>query len=179
VKASFTGDIAKLDKWAKRLREVPKAMDELSVQLAEETVHLIRDGFEKSRDPYGKKWADLKLRDGRPLEDRGQLKGSWFRKYSDRKGFLIASADNKKAVWHQYGTGIYGPHKERIKPKNAKAFALPVKGKMARVFGGVMFASSTKGTVARPMLPYKKHLPKRWVRAYQEVAEDFLTEHFR
>jgi phage gpG-like protein len=168
MKASFTGDIAKLDKWAKRLREVPKVMDGLSEQLAEETIDLIKDGFEKSRDPYGKKWAPLKLRDGRPLEDNGGLKGSWFKKYARRDGFKVANGKSYAIIQHA-GSGIYGPKKEPIVPKKAKALRL----------GKYGFAKSVKGTVARPMVPYKKRLPKKWLQAYQEVAEDFLTEHFR
>jgi len=168
MKATFTGDIAKLDKWAKRLRDVPKVMDELSEQLAEETIDLIKDGFDKSRDPYGKKWADLKLRDGRPLEDNGHMKGSWFKKYAHRGGFLVANAKSY-AVIHQTGSGIYGPKKQPIVPKKAKALRL----------GKYGFAKSVKGTVARPMVPYRKRLPKKWLAAYQETAEEFLTEHFR
>ncbi len=172
MKASFKGDTLKLDKWAKRLREVPNALDTLSEQLAEETIGLVREGFENSEDPYGAKWASLKLRDGRPLEDNGHLKSSWFRKYATRKGFAIANA-KKYAIYHQRGTGIHGPSGKRIEPTNAKALRIPIKG------SSPIFARSVKGTVARPMLPHKKRLPKRWTDRYREVAEDVLTELFR
>lgn len=168
MKATFKGDTLKLQKWAQRLREVPKVLAQLSDQLAEEAIELVREGFDDSADPYGKAWKQLKLRDGRPLEDKGGLKASWFKKYATAKGFRIASS-KKVAIIHQTGSGIYGPKGTPIVPIHAKALRL----------GKYGFAKSVKGTPARPMLPYKRRLPKKWIQRFQETAEEVLTELFR
>jgi phage gpG-like protein len=172
VKASLTGDIKALDRWAQRLRAMPKAMDELGVQLAETALELTHQTFEESKDPYGRNWAKLKFRKGKPLRDTGGLKSAWYRKAANRNGFRIANA-KKYAAYHQDGTGIYGATGKRLEPKQANALRIPVRG------GRPIFAKSVAGTVARPMVPNKKRFPKKWIAAFQETADEFLVEHFR
>ncbi len=138
-------------------------------QLAEETIELIREGFQNSRDPYGDAWAPLVLRDGRPLEDTGGLKAAWFRQSVTARGFVVANA-KRYASYHQDGTGLYGPRHQRI---------VPIKAKVLRLGKTGMVASSVRGTPARKMVPERGRLPEAWKRRFVETAQEVLTEIFR
>jgi len=167
---SFTGDFAKLNKWLKKLERAPEVLDLVGKQLAEETIELIRDGFESETDPYGNPWAPLKLRTGRILSDKGGLRSSWHQVSSSRRGFEVASG-KLYAKWHQGGTGIYGPRKQRIVPKRSRA--------LGPINPGGLFFRSVKGTPKRRMVPSRGPLPAAWRRRYVETAQEVLTEYFR
>lgn len=167
----FTGDFAVLDEWIDQLRAAQGSMRVISANLAEETIELIREGFETSTDPYGKPWAALQLRAGRPLEDTGGLKASWHRRFVTDEGFVVQSG-KEYARYHQAGTGIYGPRKQPIVPKQAKALRIP--GPL-----GVMFRASVDGSPPRKMVPDKGELPSKWRDRYVEVAQEVMTELFR
>src|SRR5690606_2875877 len=109
---------------------------ELTKQLAEEAIDLVRDGIAQKRDPYGKRYAPLKLRSGQPLRDTGRMQ-QWYRKSSGAHGFVIASPASY-AIYHQTGTGIHGPKRRPIKPVKAKALRIPAPG-------GAIFRTSVKG----------------------------------
>ncbi len=160
---SLTGDFPKLAAMVNSLASIPGARRTVSLQLAEETVELIREGFERSRDPYNKPWARLKLRDGRPLEDAGGLKASWVRRSADDGGFSVASG-KRYAIFHQKGTGVYGPRNARIRPTKARALKLP----------GGMLRASVAGSPIRRMVPNGR-LPKRWVDRYRDVFAEVMA----
>lgn len=155
------GDFGKLSSWSTRLDDLKDDLSKLNRLLAEDTIDLIREGFENSRDPYGIRWARLKLRQGRPLEDTGGLKGSWNYTHSSR-GFNVGSGKHY-AVYHQRGTGLYGPRKAKIKPVRAKALRLK----------NGMFRRSVKGSPKRKMVP-DGDLPPAWTSAYQETVNEFF-----
>lgn len=169
MKINFTGDFAALERFKKKIEQTPKALVIVNEQLAEETIELIREGFEKSSDPYGTAWAPLVLRDGRPLEDTGGLKAAWFRQSVTARGFVVANAKSYSS-WHQTGTGIYGPRRQRI---------VPIKAKVLRLGNTGMVASSVRGTPARRMVPERGRLPTAWKKRYVDVAQEVLTEIFR
>jgi hypothetical protein len=175
VRVQFTGPFKALDGFADRVAKVPSALVTVSEQLAEETIELIREGYEKQRDPYGKKWADhapltKKLRPGgRILEDTGGQKAAWHRKGVSGQGFSVANA-KKSALFAQKGTGIFGPRKQRIEAKG-KTLRIPSKG-------GPIFLRSVAGAPKRRLVPDGR-LPKGWVARYVETANDVLTELFR
>ena len=166
----FTGDFAALRRFETQLAAAGGGgpLRTLSEQLAEETIGLIRDGFEQSADPSGKPWAPLVIRAGRPLQDSGGLKASWHRSYSDEDGFTVESGKNY-AIYHQDGTGIYGPRKTRIVPVKARALRIP----------GVGFFRSVAGSPKRRMVPDAGRLPPRWRRQFVEAALEVLSEIFR
>ena len=163
----FSGQFAELDRWADKVAQVPDTLVTLNEQLAEETLSLIREGFATSTDPYGNKWDPLVLRAGQPLRDTGALQASWHRKSVSRTGFSVASSRNY-APYHQGGTGLYGPRKQKIVPIRAKALKLP---------GGI-YLDSSKGSPPRKMVPDGEPLPDTWVRAYVECAHEVFTELF-
>lgn len=167
----LTGDFAELDRFMDKCARAPDSMRIVSANLAEETIELIREGFETSTDPYGNRWAPLKLRSGQPLRDTGGLQSSWHKRFTTAQGFVVSSG-KEYAAYHQGGTGIYGPKHQRIKPVKARAlrFAGP---------GGPIFARSVEGSPKRRMVPDKGALPERWRQRYVETAEDVLTELFK
>lgn len=168
MQISFKGNFKGLEDFAEKIATAPDVLVQVNKQLAEESIEMVREGFEKSTDPYSKPWADLKLREGRPLEDKGGLKSSWFVKSYTHHNFRIANA-KAYAIFHQRGTGIYGPHQARIKPTTKKALRLP----------NGMLRSSVAGAPKRRMVPESGRLPARWRARYIEVAREVLTEHFR
>lgn len=171
MKIKFSGDFAILAKWTDQIARAPKVLDTLNEQLAEETVELIREGFDSSTDPYGDKWEPLVLRSGRPLEDTGGLKASWHRRNVSRTGFTVGSS-KQTARWHQRGTGVHGPRKRRIRPRTASALSFSA--------GGQRYAfRSVRGSPKRMMVPTGGNLPARWRARYVRTAQDVLTELFR
>lgn len=165
---SIKGDFRKIREWQKALKTAPKALEVASKLMAEEAVELIRDGISEGQDPYGKKHKKLALRSGRPLQDSGRLKGSWFRKSSSARSFVVSSAVDY-AVYHQEGTGIYGPKKTPIRPKKAKALRIP----------GVGVFASVKGTPKRMMVPDRRGLPPLWKSRLGAAAVEAIEAHFR
>lgn len=111
----------------------PGALKSLTDNLAEEACDLVLEGFATETDPYGKKWAPKVFGDGRSvlIGKTGNLKRSWGRrnaiKRSDGRGFRIAPSV-VYAVYHQKGTGIYGPRKQPIVPTKGKFLAFTAEG---------------------------------------------------
>lgn len=164
VTLEFSGDFKRLDIFVEGLSKLPKAAQIICDQLAEETLELIREGFETSTDPYGNPWEPPKMRAGRPMEDTGGLRSSWHKRL-ESGGFTVASGKAYAAML-QRGTGIYNPRRRQpIKPIRAKALRLP---------GGI-FRKSVAGAEPRKTVP-DEGLPARWKDRYVEVSQDVLTE---
>jgi phage gpG-like protein len=177
MQVKFTGNFKSLEDFAADVARVPSALKVVSEQLAEESIELIHEGFENQRDPYGNRWkkhSKLTQRirpGGRILEDTGGLKSSWFRKSADAGSFEVANA-KEHAAFHQEGTGIHGPKKRPIRPKQAKALRIPIGG-------GAVFLYEVAGVPKRRMVPARGRLPKAWSKRYVETAQEVLTEIFR
>ncbi len=164
----FTGDFSELERWTKQIESAPKVMNEISRVLSEEVVDLIKEGFAREKDPYGRKWAPLQLRDGRILADTGRLKNSFHATSVTRHGFRVAPSVTY-AAFHQGGTGIYGPRGAPIVPIKAKALRLGKTGQ---------FRTSVKGAPKRRMVPDNNDLPPSWRDALNAAAGDVLQAHF-
>lgn len=164
----FTGDFAALEAFSDRLDKIPKSHRIITKNLAEETIGLIRDGFEKSEDPYGKPWSHPVFRNGRPMEDTGGLKASWKRRSASSKRFSVSST-KVYARYLQEGTGLYGPRRRTITPVRAKALRIPIRG------GSPLYRSSVRGLRPRKMVPKPGYLPRRWRHRYIETANDVIA----
>ncbi|MDX1527053.1 MAG: phage virion morphogenesis protein [Gammaproteobacteria bacterium] len=164
---TIRGDFQKTAIFKRKLGRLDPMLRELSANLAEETIHLIREGFQDEKDPYGVPWAPLRLREGRILQDTGGLRNSWHRQ-SSKSGFRVFSG-KQYAIYHQRGTGIYGPSRKRITPIRATALKL----------GRFGFAKSVAGTPARRMVPENGVLPVTWRRQYEQIAQFVLKKAFR
>ena len=62
MKANWDAGLKKLRRYAAKLRNAgaKTTMAELAENLAEECISLVLDGFDRERDPYGRKWAKRK-----------------------------------------------------------------------------------------------------------------------
>jgi phage gpG-like protein len=114
----FSGDFGKLKTFTKRVQQTPSVLKDVVENLAEEALELVKEGFETERDPDGRKWAPLKYRSGKILQDTGRLKNSWHRKAASKKGFTIGSGVAYAAP-HQTGTKR-GLPKRRMVPSSKK-----------------------------------------------------------
>jgi phage gpG-like protein len=104
--AVVTGDgFAKLAAWRKLFEATPELLEAISVSGAEEMISLVKDGFRDETDPYGKKWARKKKKNGRKILSgkTSRLKGGWHYKRADKGGFTISPSVDY-AAYHQTGT---------------------------------------------------------------------------
>lgn len=166
----FTGDFKKLKHWEDLTERAPELMATISKNLADESISLARDSMNRGVDPYGKRYPPLVLRSGQPLKKTGGMMAAWNRQHANRGSFKISNAKNYSG-FHQQGTGIYGPRKQRIEPKTAKALRVPTPG-------GAAFFSSVKGTPKRRMVPDRGVLPRAWKLAYQKTTNEIFLSHF-
>ena len=77
---------------------------EISQNLAESAIDLVKEGFAREEDPYGSPWAPLQHREGKILQDTGRLKNSFTPGSSGPDGFRFGS-NVQYAEFHQQGTG--------------------------------------------------------------------------
>lgn len=172
----FSGDFAALRDFEEKIRRSPASLRRISVQLAEETIELIHEGHERQLDPYGKPWKPPVLRSGDALEDSGGMKNSWHRSHAKRESFGVENA-KAYAIFHQTGTGIYGPRRRRIYPLRKRALRIPG-GRPGYVNKGDLFFSSVAGSPQRRMVP-DRGLPEDWRARYVDTATQTLAAIFR
>ncbi|MEZ4376216.1 MAG: phage virion morphogenesis protein [Polyangiaceae bacterium] len=72
----------------------------LTANLSETLLDLVREGFEKQRDPSGSRWAATE-RGGRILQDTGRLRNSWHRRAGNSQ--FTVSSSVKYGSFHQSG----------------------------------------------------------------------------
>lgn len=101
----ISGDLAKLEEWRRRFgaAAVAKVKQTILEVVAEEALALVAEGFEKEQAPSGAKWAPLKVRVGKILQDTGRLRSSFHRKTIGGSSVTIGPAV-KYAPFHQSGT---------------------------------------------------------------------------
>ena len=99
------GDKA-LANFIEAVKTSPDALKDMSRQMAEESLGLVKDGFRNESDPYGKRWTPKKASDGRKTLSgkTSRLKGGWHVVKSDKGGFTVAPSVGY-ASYHQTGTG--------------------------------------------------------------------------
>jgi phage gpG-like protein len=164
-------DMRAIEDLRKILRNPDGILDVVSASVAEESINLIKDGFRKETDPYGRRWAPKRFPDGRKaLSGRtSRLKGGWHITRQTRDKIVIAASVDY-ADYHQHGTGIHGPRRQRIFPTEKQALRFPGPG------GKPVFAKSVEGVQQRMMVPDEiKGLPPRWERRLNEAATDALA----
>jgi phage gpG-like protein len=101
---SITGNTAKLGEFAKKIRDLtgPSAKRAILLNVAEEVIELVREGFDNQADPYGAGWAATQ-RGGRILADSGRLKSSWHRRSLTPQRVVVGSGVTY-GRYHQSGT---------------------------------------------------------------------------
>lgn len=117
-----------------------------------------KEGFATSTDPYGRQWAPLKTRQGKPLLDRGQLLGSIS--YQVEGNSVEIGTNMPYAPTHQFGA--------TIEAKDAKALRFFVDGHPVFVGRG------HKITIpAREMFP-TEGLPPDWETDAMDAIADVV-----
>jgi phage gpG-like protein len=166
------GDFSGLDDLRARLSELASgaARKGMVRVLAEEAVKQLDDEFRQSRDPYGRPWAPLTSRVGKPLLDTGTHLRSGLAPKLSASGFTI-STPFKGAAVHQYGAVI--------RPVKAKALAFRVRGvptaSRKRGKAGTVFAQQVT-------IPRRQYMPEGdigpiWGGAFERAADSFLRRH--
>lgn len=86
------GDFGKLAGWEALLKNVDAVLPATSAALAEATINLIQDGFDRGTDPYGKPWKPKKKADGRGAlhGETGRLRTGWHRTKAGAGEFEVA-----------------------------------------------------------------------------------------
>jgi phage gpG-like protein len=155
------GDFAKLTRLQVKLSGLATGDTpaRLANVLGAEALAQVQLGFRESRDPYGRPWAPLKLRSGKPLLDTGRMRSSFSYKSNGRRGFTIGTNFIGAAV-HQHGATIV--------PKRAKFLRFKASRRGKPIF-------SKKVTIpARPMMP-SGSLGPIWTKALNEAATRFIS----
>lgn len=183
---ALKGDLAKFRRHIAKIERLstPEAMVKLTDNLAEEAVDLIIDGMAAQHDPYGKPYAPKVFGDGRAILVGATVQlrrgNSWKRVRSDGRGFKV-SCNVPYAIYHQKGTGIYGPKRRKIVPVRAKALsfeAAKLVSPKSKKWGSTrVFLRSVKGCKQRKMVP-DKGLPKEWGNAFEEVCKLWFEHNF-
>lgn len=183
--ASFgmlAGDLEALTRFGDRVAEIgsTKTLTRLNKELAAEAIIQARDGFREERDPYGKKWPAKVFPDGRKILRKSEKLYNGFQVLrADSNGFEITNVE-PHAVF-TFGTGIYGPRKQRIYPKTARA--LVIGGSQGRSgatgqFTRNMAFRSVKGSPQRLIMPVGNRSSPIWQRAFKQRATKFLSQYF-
>jgi hypothetical protein len=93
VSVVVKGDFAKVANWANKFQHPERFLKLISRNMAEEAVNLVKEGFDKGRDPYGKNW-----RAPHNLQITGRMRSYTVAK-DGPTGFTVAATD-QKAIWH-------------------------------------------------------------------------------
>jgi phage gpG-like protein len=180
----LTGDFSGLQRKIDQLAKPEVALVKVAQAMSDEGLNLTNESFETETNPYGEPWDLLVLRSGKILQDKGGMAASWHRKSANKSGFRISNG-KIYAIYHQTGTGIYGPSGQPIVPKNGKALAFGVRNAGKTKSGRVKTTTtkyvfrSVKGAPARKMVPdADKPLPLRWKQRLVRAGKAALKVHF-
>jgi hypothetical protein len=171
MRGSLTGDFSALTRFGKAIGSLSRSsvMTELSREIGDEVVKLVERGFDREQDPYGIKWYRKTFADGRKVLSgaTGKLAKSFAIKSVGAWGVVVGSS-LARSRFPQSGTGLYGPSKQRIKPKSGKALAFKSSS------GATLFRASVKGQQQRRMVPVAGMPSPTWNRAIKKRAVAFL-----
>lgn len=162
----LTGDHRKLASWSARIRAAahPQTLEAVSQALADESVDLAREGFDKAQDPFGDPWAPKVIDDGnKPGTASGRTKNSLQVKRVSANGFTVG-ATTRQSGWLQRGRRAFS--------------AKPGKTLSWRVGGTRYFAKSVRAAPERPIFPTGGRMPQTWLGRYRKRATEILSRSF-
>lgn len=156
----------------------------MSQNLAEEARTQTSNGFQKQRDPYGKKWAPLKYRKGDILQLTGRMAAS-VATVAHTKGFRI-DIPVTYAGPHQYGAKIAARSNVRAQVLRGNytkrgRFRFAKKGKAA------LLVRAKRASFGEVTIPQRQMLPMAstgglgpiWTRAFNEASRTLLDAYAR
>ena len=167
---------------AGKLANTDEIIRDLAVNMAEEALNLVREGFGAGQDPYGGTWKEKSTGEACHLAGpTGALRNEWHQSVTGNS-FTISNSLIYAGV-HQNGAVIV--------PVNAKCLAWPA-GKATVAFMGSSrnkagsfarskqvqtYAHAMKVTIPpRPMVPREGDMPSKWEERFRETAEEILDE---
>jgi phage gpG-like protein len=100
--ATFTASDADLEQLERALGSSMALLADVSANLAEESINLVREGFEATRSPAGVVWQATKRGNKALHGPSGALRTSWNVRHSGPRGFSIAAGVAYAAI-HQGG----------------------------------------------------------------------------
>lgn len=188
MSATVTGDFEALGRLKAKLRTVGDAPTRRAImgELKDDSVGLVRKGYQEQRSPYGTKWTPATTTSGQLLYKSGQLFGSISGKATTDSFTLRA---RKRYGWyHQHGAAVRG-RKRRVAvsgPIQRKPMIGPLpKGRRKRKTYAVGRRKrvTVKGDVkgflpARPFLPVAWEFPPPWIPVYKSATSRILLRHF-
>lgn len=115
----------KLAMLQRRLVDIASVKEAISESQAEEGIKLIRAGFDRETNPYGRPWAKRKretreTRGKKVLSGKGPLKNSYAVKRADASGWRVSS-DKEYALYHQKPRKGRRPQRMQV-PDEGKGF---------------------------------------------------------
>jgi len=132
----------------------------------------------ETRERIDRKMAGLHLlaqNIGKNLEDQAKTSATWNDRTGNTRRSIHGGGDRSKngataylahgsmvGTYFEEGTGIYGPHRRRIVPKNAKALRFTLGGKE-------IFVKSTKGMRKQPVI--KPTVERQWPEIQRTVRK--------
>lgn len=173
--SDFDVDVSGLDQAVQRFSAFAqgKWRRAFLANVAEEAIELIREGFSSETDPYGAKWAELKSRSGRILQDTGGMRNSFHRtSLSDTETTVGAGKDY--ARYHQDGTSGRKFDSSRFQVVNRngrfKSKAKAAKAKRSVLVRQLNFKAGGGAIPARKMVP-DSYIPSEWSDRIEAIAE--------
>ena len=154
--------------WVEGLEDV-QDLKPLSRTMARETQDLMRAGFKRGQDPWGRAWKPKKEPDGRkPLTgETARLSKPW--PVTVGNTWFKLTAPVEYAQYHQNGS----KGGQEIAPKNKKMLRFKMAGKIIFTKGPVKRGDIPK----RKMYPDGNDIPPKWEEAYRDSFEDFCDRH--
>lgn len=188
MSATVTGDFEALGRLKAKLRTVGDSPTKRAImgELKDDSVGLVRKGYQAQRSPYGVAWAPATSTSGPLLQKSGKLLGSIGGKASTDSFTLRARM--RYGWYHQHGAAVRG-RKRRVTvsgPIQRKTVSGPLqKGRRKRktVAVGRRRRITVKGDVkgflpARPFLPVAWEFPPPWIPVYKSATSRILMRHF-
>lgn len=136
--------------------------------------------FQRLLDDLNRKKAGVHMiaeREGKHMESEAQRNAKWTDRTGVTRAMIHGGAEknqngatvylahgSKIGVYHEKGTGVYGPRGRPIRPVKAKVLAFKIDGKM-------VFAKEVKGMKPRPIvkptaeknIPHMKKVVIKWL----------------
>jgi hypothetical protein len=139
-----------LASWRETMRSAPSLVDEMGQMVAEEALDLVKEGFAKQTDPYGDRWQEKKVDDGRSI-----LVGKTVQL---KKWQIVKKGNGKWTLSPSPTAGDYAGAHQDPQPR-------------AR-WGG-------KKLPRRMMIPSKaRGLPQSWQKRMDEAMSEVFDAHF-
>lgn len=186
-----TGDFAAAKELSAAIKRLGSSgRMEINDRLADASLDLIQQGFQRSRDPEGKSWEALKFRSGKPLIHTGGLANSFDKAGVSRRGFKIRSSWEFVET-HQDGKEIEGPGSFPVFGPGGQKSLTDLGGAPVRVnpigsiaafrqaraiaHGRKTWISYNRVSIPQRQMVPEGELPELWLQVYERIVGQYLS----